>query len=414
MFQADKRALVQRFKLRLPIRDMRLVDPNLLTSDTGKIIVRDNVMLVSMEHVRLIIMATQVIVIKEGQEQRPLSAAFSDMLQRAIGGAARDRERRAHAGSALLEDAEDDGQAKRREVAPLPFELVVLEVALGDVCSTLARLARELELQTNTAMEALTRDVSTTHLEKVRKVKTRHQRLLARATTMREELERFLEDDDDMAKMCLTRRNEAETAQQMAGMASAVSDNLDGGGVGATGATPPPASSLQSGLTRGSLQRSGSMAYRRMSLSARPGHQPTSPRAGGDGNDGDALASEEADAEALEAVENLLESYFVQIDGTFDKLEAIGEYIEDTEQYINIELDSSRNRLIRLEIILTAGTFALAVFTLVGGILGENVVIPPGITKSVRGFWGVNGVTALVCVLVFCALLGWMKAKKLL
>ncbi len=32
----------------------------------------------------------------------------------------------------------------------------------------------------------------------------------------------------------------------------------------------------------------------------------------------------EADAEALEAVENLLESYFVQIDGTFDKLEAIG------------------------------------------------------------------------------------------
>ena len=32
----------------------------------------------------------------------------------------------------------------------------------------------------------------------------------------------------------------------------------------------------------------------------------------------------EADADALEAVENLLESYFVQIDGTFDKLEAIG------------------------------------------------------------------------------------------
>ena len=36
------------------------------------------------------------------------------------------------------------------------------------------------------------------------------------------------------------------------------------------------------------------------------------------------MASEEADAEALEAVENLLESYFVRIDGTFDKLEAIG------------------------------------------------------------------------------------------
>lgn len=41
--------------------------------------------------------------------------------------------------------------------------------------------------------------------------------------------------------------------------------------------------------------------------------------------------------------------------------------MEDTEEYINIELDSSRNRLIKLEVVLTAGTFALAIFTLVGG-----------------------------------------------
>ncbi len=56
---------------------------------------------------------------------------------------------------------------------------------------------------------SLTRaQVSTINLERVRKVKTRHQRLLSRVTTVREELERFLEDDDDMAKMCLTRRRE--------------------------------------------------------------------------------------------------------------------------------------------------------------------------------------------------------------
>ena len=43
-----------------------------------------------------------------------------------------------------------------------------------------------------------------------------------------------------------------------------------------------------------------------------------------------------------------------------------GEFIKDTEEYINIELDSSRNRLIRLEIVLTAGTFAVAIWGLVG------------------------------------------------
>jgi len=44
-----------------------------------------------------------------------------------------------------------------------------------------------------------------------------------------------------------------------------------------------------------------------------------------------------------------------------------GEYIEDTEEYINIELDSSRNRLIRLEILLTGATFSLALWNLVAG-----------------------------------------------
>ena len=50
----------QRFKLRVPIRDMRLVDPNLLTSETGKILVRDNAIVFSIEHVRIIITGDQV------------------------------------------------------------------------------------------------------------------------------------------------------------------------------------------------------------------------------------------------------------------------------------------------------------------------------------------------------------------
>ena len=54
--------------------------------------------------------------------------------------------------------------------------------------------------------------MSTKNLERVRKVKTRHQRLQARVETVREELQRFLEDDDDMMKMCLTRKKELESA----------------------------------------------------------------------------------------------------------------------------------------------------------------------------------------------------------
>jgi hypothetical protein len=39
------------------------------------------------------------------------------------------------------------------------------------------------------------------------------------------------------------------------------------------------------------------------------------------------------ESESQEAVENLLESYFMQIDSTHDRLDAIGEYIDDTEEY---------------------------------------------------------------------------------
>ena len=46
----------------------------------------------------------------------------------------------------------------------------------------------------------------TKNLERVRRVKTRHQRLSTRVETVRDELQRFLEDDDDMIKMCLTRK----------------------------------------------------------------------------------------------------------------------------------------------------------------------------------------------------------------
>ncbi len=51
--------------------------------------------------------------------------------------------------------------------------------------------------------------METKTLENLRRLKTRHQRLLSSVTTVREELEDFLKDDDDISKMCLSRKLEA-------------------------------------------------------------------------------------------------------------------------------------------------------------------------------------------------------------
>ena len=71
---------------------MRLLDPNLLTSETGKILVRDNAIVFSVEHVRLIITADYVIVPQTGFEQSPLATRFAAMIEESIVEASQERQ----------------------------------------------------------------------------------------------------------------------------------------------------------------------------------------------------------------------------------------------------------------------------------------------------------------------------------
>lgn len=47
--------------------------------------------------------------------------------------------------------------------------------------------------------------------------------------------------------------------------------------------------------------------------------------------------------------------------------------MRSTQDYLNIELDSHRNQLIQLELVLTAAMFALALVTVIAGIFGMNL-----------------------------------------
>jgi Mg2+ and Co2+ transporter CorA len=67
-----------------------------------------------------------------------------------------------------------------------------------------------------------------------------------------------------------------------------------------------------------------------------------------------------------------------------------------------------------MDIILSVATFAIMPFNLLAGILGENLVIPQQITKSVSEFFGVNAIAAAVCLIVFYSLMLYMKLTKLI
>ncbi|RVX21941.1 Magnesium transporter MRS2-I [Vitis vinifera] len=219
--------------------------------------------------------------------------------------------------------------------------------------------------------------ISSLNLDRVRKLKSAMTRLTARvqkvclsskgvitSSMVRDELEQLLDDDDDMADLYLSRK--------LAGASSPVS----GSGAPNWFAASPTIGSKISRVSRASV------------------------------------ATVRGDENDVEELEMLLEAYFMQIDGTLNKLTTLREYIDDTEDYINIQLDNHRNQLIQLELFLSSGTVCLSIYSLVAGIFGMNI---PYTWNDDHGFmfkWVVI-VTGVSCALLFVVIMSYARHKGL-
>uniref|UniRef100_A0A0R0LP86 Magnesium transporter n=1 Tax=Glycine max TaxID=3847 RepID=A0A0R0LP86_SOYBN len=155
----------------------------------------------------------------------------------------------------------------------LPFEFVALEACLEAACSVLENEAKTLEQEAHPALDKLTSKISTLNLERVRQIKSRLVAITGRVQKVRDELEHLLDDDDDMAEMYLSEKlaeqDDLEKAEDTSS-ADDVDDHIDSHG------------------TRDSATYSA--------------------------------VTKQLDVEELEM---LLEAYFVQIDGTLNKLSTV-------------------------------------------------------------------------------------------
>lgn len=369
---------------------MRLLDSSHATSHRGSIAVREGAIVFAIEHVQLIITADSAILPSPGG--RAELVLFVDMLTSSVQEAAAARARVEENGEDVV--SMESGSAQHSYNPDLPyqaFELIVLEAALKEMCNSYEQRTKQLEAKIRPVCEALLKKVTTSTLETLRRLKTRHQRLLSTVSTLRTELESFLQDDDDIAKMCLSRLSDTSQLQQQLTSSASVRANqrrMPSSGSGGMAGTSP-----ESPLNRG-FSRSESSGQ----LSSRAVEQ----------------AEAEESAEAMESVENLLEFYFVQIDRSFDRLKTLEEDMKDCESYVNFDLDSSQNRLFRLDIVITAAAFSVEIFHVMAGILGENIPIPNQITETETQFWVVNLTTLAFCFLVFFGLWSYLKYKRLL
>ncbi|KAH9715876.1 Magnesium transporter MRS2-1 [Citrus sinensis] len=230
----------------------------------------------------------------------------------------------------------------------LPFEFRALEVALEAACTFLDSQAAELEIEAYPLLDELTSKISTLNLERVRRLKSRLVALTRRVQKVRDEIEQLMDDDGDMAEMYLTEKKSRMEASFY-----------------------------------------GDQSVRHESM-----------------------RSSDSTTDSVEELEMLLEAYFVVIDSTLNKLTSLKEYIDDTEDFINIQLDNVRNQLIQFELLLTTATFVVAIFGVVAGIFGMNFTIPffdePAAFKWVLIITGVCG------IIIFCAFVWFFKYRRLM
>ncbi|KAE7997731.1 hypothetical protein FH972_002336 [Carpinus fangiana] len=261
------------------------------------------------------------------------------------------------------EEEEEHPGAENSEENEFPFEFQALEVALEAICSFLDARTIELESDVYPALDELTSKISSRNLDRVRKLKSSMTRLTNRVQKVRDELEQLLDDDDDMADLYLSRK--------LAGASSPASGSV------------APNWFLNSPTIGSKISKTS-----RASAATTQGE-----------ND-------------VEELEMLLEAYFMQIDGTMNKLTTLREYIDDTEDYINIQLDNHRNQLIQLELFLSSGTVSLSVYSLVAAIFGMNI---PTIWKDGHGYvfkWVVI-LTGVVCATLFLFIISYARHKGL-
>ncbi|KAI3817316.1 hypothetical protein L1987_11105 [Smallanthus sonchifolius] len=342
----------------LPARDLRLLDPLFIYPST--ILGREKAIVVSLEQIRCIITADEVFLMNslDGSVVQ-YKSELCKRLQK--------------------EKYHSDG---------LPFEFRALELALEFACLTLDTQVKELEMEIHPVLDELAKSISTLNLERVRRFKGHLLALTQRVQKVCDEIEHLMNDDGDMAEMYLTEKKQRNSCNDLYDQVQG--NGIIGPAVG-LGSKSAPVSPVGSTSDANKLQRAFSnvSSHKHGSLFG---------------------SSVTGETENIDQLEMLLEAYFVGIDNTLNKLLSLKEYIDDTEDLINIKLGNVQNKLIKFELLLTAATFLATVFAVVTAVFGMN--FEDEVFDEPNRFHWVVSISAVLCGILYICFLLYFKHKK--
>ncbi|KAH9695109.1 Magnesium transporter MRS2-3 [Citrus sinensis] len=401
--EAGKHAIMRRTGL--PARDLRILDP--LLSYPSTVLGRERAIVINLEHIKAIITAQEVLLMNS---RDPSVVPFVEELQsrilchyqatksQEINGedsnwtnlydleAPQSRTSSPQNFSGGFPQFEDENEERKEDGKQslenrdgskvLPFEFVALEACLEAACSCLENEAKTLEQEAHPALDKLTSKISTLNLERVRQIKSRLVAITGRVQKVRDELEHLLDDDEDMAEMTT-----AEISLEATGGSTSYEADFQN------------TENIHDNLFTQNLHSRASHGTRTSTTHS--------------------AISKHLDVEELEM---LLEAYFVQIDGTLNKLSTLREYVDDTEDYINIMLDDKQNHLLQMGVMLTTATLVVSAFVVVAGIFGMNINIElfDEHKSGMQEFlWTVGG-GATGSIFLYVVAIAWCKHKRLL
>lgn len=338
----------------LPSRDLRLLDPVFIYPST--ILGREKAIVVSLEQIRCIITADEVIL---------MNSLDASVVQYKL---------------ELCKRL----QINKEESDDLPFEFRALELAVELTCTSLDSQVKELEMEIYPVLDELASSVNTLNLEQVRRFKGQLLALTQRVQKVCAEIEHLMDDDGDMAEMYLTEKKERREALS----SSDVYDEDNTPQADRVASHSAPVSPVGSITGVKSLQRAFSSVS-----SSRHGSFTSS-----------------NGAENINQLEMLLEAYFVVVDNTLNNLLSLKEYIDDTEDLINIKLGNVQNQLIQGQLLLTAATFVATIFAVVTAVFGMN--FETSVFEEPTRFHWVLIVTGTFCVILYTTFIIYFRRKK--
>lgn len=87
-------------------------------------------------------------------------------------------------------------------------------------------------------------------------------------------------------------------------------------------------------------------------------------------------------------------------------------YLRLQEDFVNIELDSQRNQLIKLELVLTTATLFMTMYGVVASVFGKNV--RNGVEDSKGTFVTINVVCSIMTVVAFVLAVMFIRYKRIM